>query len=70
MSGFLFDFDDGEVTERDPGSPECIDLAADLLASERYLSGSERSFLETVVARQTLDFRRLKEIAGNHGRYL
>jgi hypothetical protein len=54
----------------DCDSPECIGLAADMLASERYLSGSERSFLETVVARQTNDFRRLKEIAANHGRWL
>lgn len=51
-------------------SPECIKLAAEMLESERYLSGSEHTFLETVVARQTNDFRRLKEIAVNHGRYL
>ena len=72
MNGFLFDSDEGESKEEeeDCGSREYVELAADLLASERYLSGSERSFLETVVARQTLDFRRLREIAGNHGRYL
>ena len=70
MNGFLFDSDKGESKEEDCGSRDCIELAADLLASERYLSGSERSFLEIVVARQTLDFRRLREIAGNHGRYL
>ena len=73
MNGFLFDSDDdGPIMEsaEDCGSPECVELAADMLASERYLSGSECSFLETVVARQTLDFRRLKEIATNHGRYL
>lgn len=54
----------------DCGSPECIKLADEMLSTERYLSGAERSFLETVVARRTLDFRRLKEIAANHGRYL
>ena len=70
MNGFLFDSDEGESKEEDCDSREYLELAADLLASERYLSGSERSFLETVVARQTLDFRRLREIAGNHGRYL
>jgi len=71
VNGFLFDSDEGESKEeKDCGSRDCVELAADLLASERYLSGSERSFLETVVARQTLDFRRLREIAGNHGRYL
>ncbi len=71
MNGFYFDSDEGESKEEeDCGSCECVELAADLLKSERYLSGSERSFLETVVARQTLDFRRLREIAANHGRYL
>ena len=73
MDGFLFDSDDaGPVMEsaEDCDSPECIELAADMLSSERYLSGAERSFLETVVAGQTLNFRRLQEIAINHGRYL
>jgi hypothetical protein len=70
VNGFFFDSDAGESKEEDCGSSHSVELAADLLASERYLSGSERSFLETVVARQTLDHRRLREIAGNHGRYL
>jgi len=70
MTGFLFDSDEGESKEEDCGSRECVELAADLLATERYLSGSERSFLETVVARRTLDLRRMREIAANHGRYL
>ena len=70
MNDFLFDSDEGESKEQDCGSRECAELAADLLASERYLSGSERSFLEMVVARQTLELRRLREIAANHGRYL
>jgi len=71
VNGFLFDSDEGESKEeQDCGSRECVELAADLLATERYLSGSEHVFLETVVTRQTLDFRRLREIAGNHGHYL
>ena len=73
VSGFLFDSDGmGPTVESavDCGSPESIALAADLLATERYLSGAERSFLETVVANDAVHFRRLQEIAINHGRYL
>jgi len=70
MNGFLFDSDEGESKEENCDSCEYVELAANLLAAERYLSGTERSFLEMVVARQTLDLRRLREIAANHGRYL
>lgn len=56
MSGFLFDPDDGEPVREDSGTQERLDLAADILESERFLLGAERSFLEEMVARRTIDF--------------
>ena len=70
MDGFLFDIDDREPTLEDSGIQERLDLAAEILKSERFLSGAERSFLEEMITRRTVDFRRFREIAANHGRFL
>jgi len=48
---------------------ECVDLARDLLASERYLSGTDLDFLYDVVSGEIFDTRRLQEIAVSHGRW-
>lgn len=49
---------------------ECRNVAASVLAGERYLSGAEVDFLDDVAAGEIFDTRRLLEIAGNHGHSL
>jgi len=48
---------------------ECVGLAKELLACERYLSGSDLDFLHDVVSGEIFDTRWLQEIAANHGRW-
>ena len=73
VSDFFLDSEDSggiKKPARNSNSSQYSQLATEMLANERYLSGPERAFLEKVAANQEADLVRLREIAANHGYYL